>query len=251
MNALVALFAADPAAPRRCLSASLDDFYFPREALVLIGLANAANPLLQVRGNPGTHDVALCAATLRALRAQRPGLAADAVRVPRFDKRAFGGRGDREPIESWSLVSDPVDVVLLEGWCLGFVAKADDAPLHAPELQPINAALRRFEAIYSQLDALAVVQVADARVVYAWREEAEARARAGGLGAMSGEDVVRFVDCYMPAYREYLPALYAAGPDSPGVFAGKPRLSFYIDAARAPCADAASAAGSDRGSMHG
>lgn len=53
------------------------------------------------------------------------------VRVPRYDKSARGGKGDRAPETEWSVVSTPPDIVLLEGWMLGFEALPDESPLLA------------------------------------------------------------------------------------------------------------------------
>ena len=47
--------------------------------------------------------------------------------------------------------------------------------------------------------------------MYNWREQAEQSRRAGGSG-MNEQEVVDFVDRYMPAYLAYLPSLYARGP---------------------------------------
>lgn len=184
------------------------------------------------------------------------------VRVPRFDKTAFAGRGDRLPQEQWAYVREPADVVLLEGWCLGFrsvrvqgaesgnpTASALPHALHTPELEPIDAALLEFEQLYELLDGLIVAQVASPQVVFRWREQAEARSRAAGRGAMSQSEVAAFVECYLPAYRQYLPSLY--GEDRDGVggpFAAKPQLRFFIDDSRTPCADVAEAAGHDMSS---
>ena len=57
------------------------------------------------------------------------------VRIPRYDKSARGGRGDRAPEEEWEVVSARPEIVLLEGWMLGFEALPDDSPvlLAAPE----------------------------------------------------------------------------------------------------------------------
>lgn len=51
------------------------------------------------------------------------------VRIPRYDKSARGGKGDRAPEGEWGIVKTPVDIVLLEGWMLGFEALPDDSPL--------------------------------------------------------------------------------------------------------------------------
>lgn len=53
------------------------------------------------------------------------------VRVPRYDKSARGGKGDRAPEAEWSVVSAPPDIVLLEGWMLGFEALPDESPVLA------------------------------------------------------------------------------------------------------------------------
>lgn len=53
------------------------------------------------------------------------------VCVPRYDKSARGGKGDRAPEAEWSVVSKPPDVVLLEGWMLGFEALPEESPLLA------------------------------------------------------------------------------------------------------------------------
>jgi pantothenate kinase-related protein Tda10 len=69
----------------------------------------------QYRGNAATHDVALGTRTLQELTS-----AQGAVRVPRYDKSQFGGRGDRAAEEGWPQVEGPLDVVLFEGWMAGF-----------------------------------------------------------------------------------------------------------------------------------
>ncbi|CAN0501562.1 unnamed protein product, partial [Laminaria digitata] len=107
------------------------------------------NPLLQGRGNAGTHDLGLAIRTIRALKKhggiaggddssasppsapfeggqEEPGTG---VRVPRYDKSARGGRGDRVPEEQWEIVSTRPEIVLLEGWMLGFEALPDGSPL--------------------------------------------------------------------------------------------------------------------------
>lgn len=200
-----------------------------------------------MRGNPQTHDIELCASTLQQLRAQRQSAQPASVRVPRFDKEAFSGRGDRLPAERWAEVRAPADVVLLEGWCLGFraVRPKGESELATPELAPVDEALCAFEHVYALLDALVVIQVASAAVVFRWREEAEARARRDGRGAMSEAEVRAFVECYMPAYTQYLAPLYGEGEGGSGVCAGRPQLRFFIDEAREPCSDATRAAGNE------
>jgi len=66
-----------------------------------------------------THDLDLGRRTLEALRDLNQG-ASPGVRVPQYDKSAHEGRGDRAEESSWPVVEAPLDVVLFEGWMLGF-----------------------------------------------------------------------------------------------------------------------------------
>jgi len=189
------------ASPPRCAAVSLDDFYLPDAAL------DHAHPdaRLRGRGNPGTHDVAALASALAALRA------GGVAEVPVYDKEAHGGRGDRAP-RTRRLDGAALDVVLLEGWCVGFRARgrADDA---------VDAALAAYEPAFALLDRLVVLH-APAPRAHLWRAQAERALDADGVRAL--------VDRFMPAYRTYLPALRARR--DPAI------LHVRLDAARAPLA---------------
>ena len=97
--------------------------------------AKSDNKLLQVRGNAGTHDLQLGRETLAALQSA---VSADTeVAVPRYDKSKNEGRGDRAERSSWPHVQGPIDIILFEGWMLGFspieeteVAKVTDPLPH-------------------------------------------------------------------------------------------------------------------------
>jgi len=243
-DVLVKLFEAEGA---RCVVASIDDFYLPHGELASLAARHADNPLLQGRGNPGTHDAQLMRATLEALASPAP-----LVRVPRYDKAAHDGAGDRRPHAEWLAVEGcPVDVVILEGWCLGFrpvvhnnnnnnnnttgdeeddlLAQKKNVSASASALRVVDAFLRAdLASVYDLFDAFVALHVRDAGVVYRWREEAEAVRRAAGRGAMTPDEVVAFVDRYMPLYEQYLGPLYATDL-VPGH-----TLHITIDADRAP-----------------
>ena len=51
--------------------------------------------------------------TLQRLRTLKQG---ESMRVPRYDKSAHGGRGDRLPESQWPTVTGPIDLVIIEGW---------------------------------------------------------------------------------------------------------------------------------------
>lgn len=175
---------------------SIDDVYLEPEARR--ELARRVHPLLETRGVPGTHDVALARQTLARLRSVGPG---ETVSVPRFDK-ATGRRGEPEE------VSGPVHLVLFEGWCVGL------PPVPAERLAvPFNELEREcdpdgtwrhyvaeqlagpYAALWSELDGLVALLAPDLQTVVDWRTEAEApRIAAGAPGAI--RDVPRFVQHY-------------------------------------------------------
>jgi D-glycerate 3-kinase len=47
------------------------------------------------------------------------------VAIPRYDKSQQDGQGDRAPQQTWPVKRGAVDVVLFEGWMLGFPPFSD------------------------------------------------------------------------------------------------------------------------------
>jgi D-glycerate 3-kinase len=191
---------------------SLDDLYLGRAERDR--LAETTHPLLAVRGPPGTHDVAAGCAVLDAL--GRPG----EVRIPRFDKAADEPR----PRADWPAARAPVDVVLFEGWCVG----ARPQPIEALAA-PVNDLERRkdpdgvwrrfvndalagpYQALFSRVGLLILLQAPGFEVVAGWRAEQEAKLRArleaagAGPGAtMSEAEVAVFVQHYERITRHIL-----------------------------------------------
>jgi len=195
---------------------SIDDFYLRGEEQAAFAAARPANAMLRHRGNAGTHDLALGTRTLDALgRLNDAGASTSSVRVPRYDKTAREGRGDRAPESAWDVVSAPLDVILLEGWMLGFSPIDDDAALSKinKDLLDVNEYLRAYESSWwspGRVDWWVILKVSDPSWVYAWRLEAERKAH--GNKGLSDNQVIDFVDRFMPAYEAYLPKLYAAPP---------------------------------------
>lgn len=167
---------------------SIDDFYLTRAEQVALAARHPDDPLMQVRGGPGTHDVALGVATLDALAA-----GSGVARVPVYDKSAHGGKGDRA---GWREVALPVDVVIFEGWMLGF-----DIP--------------GYQGWTARLDAMIQLRVEDPRVVVEWRVEAERRMRELRGSGMSDEETRAYVSRFLPFYETY-PERLAKNPPVPG-----------------------------------
>ena len=104
---------------------SIDDLYLPHGDLVSLAAAQSQNILWQGRGQPGTHDIDLGVKTLSALKA-----GGHKVELPQFDKSLFAGEGDRLPVGDDRIIvveqPPPLDIVIVEGWCVGFHPISED-----------------------------------------------------------------------------------------------------------------------------
>jgi D-glycerate 3-kinase len=192
---------------KRAVTVSVDDFYLTRAGQRALAAAHPANPYLRQRGYPGTHDVALGTRTLAALRSPAPGR----VRIPRYDKSRHGGEGDREPPERWAEAETPLDLVLFEGWMLGF-PPVPEQRLPSPALREINEALAAYRAWNESLEGFLQLEPEDPRFVLGWRVEAEERMKAAGKPGMSEAAIRAYVEKFLPAYEIYLPALAERPP---------------------------------------
>ncbi|XP_021906627.1 D-glycerate 3-kinase, chloroplastic [Carica papaya] len=197
---------------RKSATISIDDFYLTAEGQAKLREANPGNALLEFRGNAGSHDLLFSVETMTSLlNMTKEGTK---MRLPRYDKSAYNGRGDRADPSTWPEVEGPLMAILFEGWMLGFkplpveVVKSVD-----PQLVKINENL---EAYYDAWDkfikAWIIIKIDDPSYVYQWRLQAEIAMREAGKPGMSDEEVKDFVSRYLPAYKAYLPTLYSEGP---------------------------------------
>lgn len=127
--------------------------------------------------------------------------------------------------------NNPIQVILFEGWCVGFRPIPDEAiiSLHKrttteaqdpsskysgrlghnslESVSTINNALKEYDEITSQFDGLVHIDAEDPLYVYAWRKEQEHNLiKAKGSG-MSDDEVKNFVDGYYPSYELYVDGL--------------------------------------------
>jgi len=187
---------------------SLDDYYLTGAEQDLLAKQHPHNPLLQYRGNAGTHDVKLITDTLNAL-----SMKDQQVLIPRYDKSLRNGRGDRAPIDQWETVrsSSDVDIVLFEGWMLGF--KAMEGNITDQNMKEINSLLMHYQPLHHLFDSWIVLALDDIDTVYTWRLQAEIMMRSTGKAGLSDSQVRDFVSRFIPAYKQYLPSLYVNGPE--------------------------------------
>jgi len=216
------LLDALPGLGLRGAGVSVDDFYLTREGQLQVAAGNPGNRYLEHRGYPGTHDVDLGERTIRELKSLRAG---DSTRVPVYDKSAHGGRGDRAPEDTWRTVTGPLDLVVLEGWMLGF-APVEEPSLPDPDLAAPNRALADYRRWTDQVDVWVTLRAHDPEYVLTWRVEAEEAMKASGKPGLSREAITDYIGRFLPAYRTY------ATPDRiPGQGGG---LTLTLDARRRP-----------------
>jgi D-glycerate 3-kinase len=180
----------------------LDDLYFGRA--VRAELAAKVHSLFATRGPPGTHDVALGMEVLSAIKRS------EAVRLPRFDKRA----DEPLPKERWPELAARCDVLLFEGWCVGARAQNEAAlaePVNDLERNDDPDAVwrRAFNTelagatgtLFAQIERLVYLRPPGWETVYEWRCQQEhaylkTDQPKGAAAAMTDAQVARFVAHY-------------------------------------------------------
>ncbi len=188
----------------RGIAISIDDFYLTHAEQQALAARFPGNRALAQRGYPGTHDVALGRAVLDDLCAGR------ATLVPAYDKSQHDGRGDRAPRSAFRRIEGRLDVVLLEGWMLGFSPVDPDAL--SPELRAPNEMLAAYAAWHERLDALVRLDARSLDDVVRWRVGSERARRERGEGALSEEEAHDYIERFLPAYRAYVPGLRERPP---------------------------------------
>lgn len=183
---------------------SLDDYYLDKGQRAR--LAETVHPLLRTRGVPGTHSVDLLRETVERLHAHGE------VAVPVFDKAT----DDQLPSVHWRKVAAPVDLILIEGWCIGAIAQVPTAlepPINGLErIEDPDGTWRRwvnrqlvevYEPLNTLLDHLILLAAPNFEIVHRWRlqQEQELRQRVSGNHAttgcmMSDADLRRFIEHY-------------------------------------------------------
>lgn len=208
---------------------SLDDLYLTHSDQVQMAKSNPDNPLLQHRGQPGTHDIPLALDIFHRLETSKE------VSIAKYNKSLFSGQGDRQPESEWDQVNassdQKVKIIIFEGWCVGF------QPLTTSELESkhskavearnadggnyqgrlghntlqsvtaINESLRQYSKLWQYFDVFIHIDAADPLFVYKWRLEQEATTKREKGGGMSDEEVKKFVDGYYPSYELYTDTL--------------------------------------------
>ena len=196
------------------LSISLDDFYYTKAERQQ--LARDCHPLFSTRGVPGTHDIDLLQKTLDQLLVRNN----QGVKIPRFDKAV----DDRVSDAEWTTTRTMIDVVILEGWCMGAEAVPSEElkqPINELERQEdaeaswrehVNQALAdQYASVYDRVDCWVMLQAPSFDCVFGWRKEQEEKLRAArnniGSDLMDDVQLRRFINHYERVTRWCLTSL--------------------------------------------
>jgi D-glycerate 3-kinase len=176
---------------------SIDDVYLTQSERRI--LAEQIHPLFRTRGVPGTHDIGLLSSTLDRLSSLGKD---ESMRLPRFGK----GSDDRLPQEDWEEITGPVDLTILEGWCVGTPPQPVDeleVPVNPLERlqdeslqwrQCVNQCLEGpYAEVFAKIDYLVFLQVPDFDSIFRWRLEQEQKLQAaeGNGSAIMDESELR------------------------------------------------------------
>lgn len=140
------------------------------------------------------------------------------IHLPVYDKSAHQGKGDRS--SATVDIGAPLDVVIFEGWCLGFYPisemalqrrhhkgqqggedepwgdQSDALYFHKHSLHSliqINHYLAEYLDWYDYIDCFIQFKPDDLKNVFAWRLQAEHAMKAAGKDGMTDEEVHAFV----------------------------------------------------------
>lgn len=206
------------------ITISLDDVYKTHDDLIAQRDKDPENKLYRTRGQPGTHDEKLAGRFFQTLLEYT---GEGELKIPSFDKSKFNGEGDRAPESEWPIITSKPDVVVFEGWCVGFQPLSEsqvevkhqdartrtnitltDHRLH--HLLEVNGNLKRYYETFMgprHFDFMIHIDTEDLGNVYHWRLQQEHKMIEKKGTGMSDEAVVKFVKGYMPGYELYLDGL--------------------------------------------
>jgi D-glycerate 3-kinase len=150
---------------------SIDDLYLTRAERDQ--LAKSVHPLLKTRGVPGTHDLEMGLGLIAALQQTSD---ATNTAIPRFDK----ANDDRHDPAQWTHHQGKVDVIILEGWCVGALpCELDGSPINALESQHdpdghwrqfVQTQLNtRYQILFDSLDMLVMLKAPSMECIIEWR----------------------------------------------------------------------------------
>jgi D-glycerate 3-kinase len=173
-----------------CVVLSIDDLYLTRAQRS--ELARDVHPLLQTRGVPGTHDLALGLSLLAALKSATTDTQ---VELPQFNK----AQDDRRPSQDWKVHQGPVHVIVIEGWCVGAQPTSlAGEPINCLEQEQdadgrwrgfIEQQLLDYQCLFSQFDLLVMLKAPSMESIVEWRTLQEQKLQTRTAGEVGSGEV--------------------------------------------------------------
>ncbi|NCG09232.1 MAG: kinase [Verrucomicrobia bacterium] len=185
---------------------SLDDLYLTRVEREALGAQ--VHPLLATRGVPGTHDLGIGMDVASACLNHE----SKTIQSPVFKKE----NDDRAPQADWHTLTAPLDVLILEGWCVGAIPEPEAAlvePLNDLERdedaegvwrQYVNQKLKmEYQKFFSLFPRRVLLKAPGFDSILNWRRKQERKLRetlgasgSGHAGLMDDAAVARFIMHY-------------------------------------------------------
>jgi D-glycerate 3-kinase len=170
------------------------------------------------------------------------------IHLPAYDKSAFEGKGDQVyDVSKLSVVNLPIDVILLEGWMLGFSddlldsdalkLMMNDQRISIQDVTRLNTYLKEYNSIYAHIDAFICLEAPSYDIAYQWRWEQELSLKTekhDSSAGMTRDQITEFVDRFAVCYRLYLNNFLKvmSGSQKSSLFAGKRSLTIRINEKR-------------------
>ena len=175
---------------------SLDDLYKTHEERQQL---REVDPRFIWRGPPGTHDIDLGIDVITQCIQKS---STEKILIPRFDKSAYKGSGDRSEPETISAA----DIVLFDGWFVGVrpipetKLECQSYPILTPQdiqfAKDCNQKLHDYVSLWEKIDRLLILYPEDYHICKQWRKEAEHNMIAQGKTGMSDLEIEEFVDYF-------------------------------------------------------
>lgn len=189
------------------ISLSIDDFYYSQKQREV--LATQVHPLLKTRGVPGTHDCDMLKHVISSLKNnQFP------ISIPRFNKAT----DNPYPADQWQILENPIDIVIVEGWCWGVTAQSEQQlkePVNDLEATEdefgewrrfVNTRVTQdYEPLYDYINYWVMLKAPSFKNVLAWRQEQERKlgdalkanpTSSSFKGLMQPNEIERFISHY-------------------------------------------------------
>ncbi|MBQ4836876.1 kinase [Pseudoalteromonas luteoviolacea] len=178
-------------------SVSIDDFYYSKSERQ--NLAKRLSAPFATRGAPGTHDVQAAISVVTQFKQREPFI------LPQFDKST----DNPYPVDTWKRVPPKLDVLIIEGWCLGLPMQPTDLvqstcnvfeqqndPSGQYREQVNNFLAADYQVLFEHFDKLVFLNGQKFERVFQWRLEQEKKLIAAKGVGMTNAQVFEFIQSY-------------------------------------------------------